>query len=283
MASPHMPRLQLLGQHLAALPGLRLECSWRLLDGRLQTRPKPMFWLGAAHRHSRVDFDRLHGLLSALECPSAWLELHRQYSVTSRYQGVAVDLDARHNRGTLFMHYRDETGERRLGLAWDGDNLQRSEYCSARLSQSGEHHRLLHQVHAVHRDLLAALLRDTRLLDQGGYWVQHRQGQAIEIYLTYPWHPSSGQLWQPFDTRLLARLPDGWQRHQEVLIRHIGFSCQSVAEPTLTFYTPLPRPDVWPSSQAMLERGLYTPTQADAAGANGHCPLTAIKEDSSGR
>jgi hypothetical protein len=105
---PSRHRWEVLRRYLASAPGLRLEFSLRLAEGRLRPRSAPLFWLGAAHRDSQAEFARVRQLLSALDGPEALLECHRAHSPDSLYQGVAIDLDAPLVRGTLFMHCRDE-------------------------------------------------------------------------------------------------------------------------------------------------------------------------------
>jgi hypothetical protein len=250
---PSRHRWEVLGRYLAPAPGLRLEFSLRLAEGRLRPRSAPLFWLGAAHRDSQAEFARVRQLLSALDCPQALLECHQAHSPDSLYQGVAIDMDASLVRGTLFMHCRDETRERRLGLGWEGHALQVTEYRAGLLARAGDRDWLLTRVHSDYHELLAALLRDARLLAEGGYWVQHRQAGDTEVYLTYPWHPPLASLAPTLTAHLPAPLPQAWQRYRAAPIRHLGFSCRPDPRPTLTLYASAPYAGPWPRSLPELE------------------------------
>lgn len=246
-------RLRLVGRHLAAAQVLRLEFSLRLEGAQLRTRPAPLFWVGAAHRDSQADFARLGGLLRALGCPAALLECHRTRSADSLYQGVALDLDAARVRGQLFMHYRDATGDRRLGVGWDGDLVACTGYDAGRLSQDGSRDWLLSHVHRDYRDLLTALLRDARLVGQGGYWVQRRAARATELYLTYPWHPPLTSLAPALARHLPGPSAQTWRRYANAPVRHIGFSCQPESPPAVTLYASAPHAGPWPLSLRELQ------------------------------
>ncbi len=250
---PACHRLQLLGHHLASVPTLRIECSLQWAGGRLQIRPKPMFWVGFAHRDSRADFEQLHQLLVALECPPALLDSHRNLSLCSLYQGVVVDINSARTQGTLFMHYRDDAGERRLGLGWDENRVQPTDYRTGRLTIAEERNWLQRHVHLDYQQLLGELLDDARLIDKGGYWVQRKQGQDTELYLTYPWHPSLWSLSQSLSARLLETSPDEWQRYRAVAVRHIGFSCLHNSKPAMTFYISTPYSGSWPCNFEAFE------------------------------
>lgn len=246
-------RLRVLGRYLASAPGLRLEFSLRLAAARLSSRAAPLFWVGAAHRDSQADFARVRQLLRAFECPEALLERHLAHSRHSLYQGVAIDLDAPQVRGALFMHCRDETGERRLGLGWDGQAVHVTEYRAGRLASAGTRDWLLAQVHRDYRGLLGALLGEARLLGQGGYWVQRKEAHDTEIYLTYPWHPPLASLAPTLTAHLPAPLPDSWHRYRAAPIRHIGFSCRPDPMAAMTLYASAPYVGPWPLSLSELE------------------------------
>jgi hypothetical protein len=247
-------RLQLVGRYLAATPRLRLEFSLRLTGTGLHPRPAPLFWLGAAHRDSQADFARLRRLLGALECPQELLECQLARSPDSLYQGVAIDLDAARVRGRLFMHCRDKTRERRLGLGWDGQTLRFTEYRVGPLTDADDRYWLLNQVHRDYYELMGGLLREARLSGQGGYWVQREQAQDTEIYLTYPWHPPLASLVPSLNAHLLTPLPESWQRYRAAPIRHIGFSCRADPMPTMTLYASAPYAGPWPLSLGELEQ-----------------------------
>jgi hypothetical protein len=257
-------RLQLLGSYLASTPRLRLEFSLRLADGRLRSRSAPLFWVGTAHRDSRADFARLQRLLRAFECPDALLDCHLAHSPASLYQGVAIDLDATRVRGHLFMHCRDGTRERRLGLGWDGQKLEVTEYRAGLLTHAGDRDWLLHHVHRDYDGLLAALLREARLLGQGGYWVQRQQGQDTEIYLTYPWHPLLASLAPSLNAHLPAPLPQTWQRYRAAPIRHVGFSCRPGPAPAMTLYASAPYAGPWPLSLRELQERVMRSAAAES-------------------
>lgn len=246
-------RLQVLERYLASAPGLRVEFSLRLAAARLRSRPAPLFWVGAGHRDSQADFARVRRLLRAFDCPAALLESHLAHSRHSLYQGVAIDLDAPQLRGNLFMHCRDESGERRLGLGWDGQTVHVTEYRAGRLSDTGRRDWLLAQVHPDYRELVAALLDEARLPGQGGYWVQRRQGRDTEVYLTYPWHPPLADLAPTLTAHLPAPLPDTWHRYRAAPIRHLGFSCRPDPLPAMTLYASAPYAGPWPLSLGELE------------------------------
>lgn len=178
---------------------------------------------------------------------------------------MAVDLDALRGRGHLFIHGRDGGRERRLGLGWEGGRtLAVTEYRTGRLSPAGHRDWLLEQVHGDYRGLLAALLRDERLRGQGGYWVQRRQGQDTEIYLTYPWHPPLASLAPSLEACLPAPLPGTWPRYRAAPVRHVGFSGQLDPAPALTLYASAPYTGPWPLSLGELEdRVMDRPTSAD--------------------
>jgi hypothetical protein len=251
-------RLRVVGRFLASAPGLRLEFSMRLAGARLRTRPAPLFWVGAAHRDSQPDFARLGRLLRALECPDALLECQLARSGDSLYQGVAIDLDAAPGRGNLFIHWRDETREQRLGLGWDGQTVHFSEYRAGRLNRADRRDWLLAQVHRDYQCLLAALLRETRLLDQGGYWVQRKQARDTEIYLTYPWHPPLASLAPTLAAHVPAPSAASWQRYGAAPVRHIGLSCQPEANPAVTLYASAPYVGPWPRSLRELEENVMS-------------------------
>ena len=256
-------RLQLVGGYLAATPRLRLEFSLRLAGAELRPRPAPLFWLGAAHRDSQADFARLHRLLRALECPQELLQYQLARSPDSLYQGVAIDLDTARVRGNLFMHCRDETRERRLGLGWDGQAALRfTEYRAGPLTHVGDRCWLLNHVHRDYHGLLAALLDDARLSAQGGYWVQLEQARDTELYLTYPWHPPLASLAPDLNAHLPAPLPQAWQRYRAAPIRHIGFSCRADPRPAVTLYASAPYAGPWPLSLGELEEKVMEGSRA---------------------
>jgi hypothetical protein len=259
-------RLQLMGRYLAAAPRLRLEFSLRLTGAELRPRPAPLFWLGAAHRDSQADFARLHQLLRALECPQELLECQLARSADSLYQGVAIDLDAARVRGNLFMHYRAETRERRLGLGWDGQTLRFTEYRAGPLTDADDRCWLLNHVHRDYYRLLEALLRDARLCGQGGYWVQRKQVQDTEVYLTYPWHPPLASLAPSLNAHLPTPLPESWQRYRAAPIRHIGFSCRADPIPAMTLYASAPYAGPWPLSLRELEERVMGHSGRDRPG-----------------
>lgn len=257
-------RLQVLERYLASAPGLRVEFSLRLAAARLRSRTTPLFWVGAAHRDSLADFARVGQLLRAFDCPDEVLERHLAHSRHSLYQGVAVDLDAPQLRGTLFMHWRDETGERRLGLGWDGQAVHVTDYRAGRLSDAGTCDWLLTHVHRDYRSLLRALLGEARLLGQGGYWVQHRQAHDTEIYLTYPWHPPLAGLAPTLTAHVPALFPGAWRRYRAAPIRHIGFSCRPDPMPAMTLYASAPYAGPWPLSLRELEETVMQERQGGA-------------------
>jgi hypothetical protein len=268
MTAPH--RLELAGRYLAAAPGLRLEFSLRLAGAELRPRSAPLFWLGAADRDSQADFERLHRLLRALDCPQELLECHLARSPGSLYQGVAIDLDAACGRGNLFMHCRDDNRERRLGLGWEGQALRCTEYLAGRLADAGASDRrwLLDHIHRDYYRLFEALLDDARLSAQGGYWVQREQGRDTELYLTYPWRPALDCLAPGLNAHLLTPLPESWQRYRAAPVRHIGFSCRADPSPAMTLYASAPYAGPWPASRAELEEQVMGPARSRASRAS---------------
>lgn len=246
-------RLRLAGRHLAAVPGLRLEFSLRLAGAELRPRPAPLFWVGVAHRDSQADFARLHRLLRALRCPRELLQGHLARSPDSLYQGVAIDLGAARVRGSLFMHCRAGTRDRRLGLGWDGQALRFTEYRAGPLADPGTRRWLLDHVHRDHREPLEGLLREPRLSHQGGYWVQREGVADTEIYLTCPWHPPLASLAPRLRAHAAPPLSGSWQRYRAAPVRHIGFSCRSDPAPAITLYASAPYAGPWPLSRRELE------------------------------
>lgn len=231
---PERQRLQLLGQHLATAPGLRMEFSLQLCGTRLR-------------------------------CPVALQQYQREHSPRALYQGLALDLGSDAAPVSLFLHCRDRHGEQRLGCRWDGQQLQHSEYRTGTLHSARRRDWLQQQVPPDHQPLLARLLQAPRLIRRGGYWLQYQHGQLQEIYLTYPWHPLLHSLAPALAACLPPTAPALWQAYQHAPIRHLGFSSQCQPAPALTLYVGARHYGRWPQTLAELEQGVIASATASRA------------------
>jgi hypothetical protein len=252
---PSRDRLIVLERHLGDVPGLRMEFSVEATETQVRTRSAPLFWVGLPGRDNQAAFLRLHRLLAALDCPPEILDIHLAHCARSLYQGVAVDLVDERPRGSLFIHDRVEDGERRWGHGWTGREIQRTDYQAGRLTEVDVLPVLARRVHEDLRDALVRLLSDPRLLREGGYWLQTREGQDGEIYLTHPWHPQLDSMAPLLEAALPAERMLDLERYRDVPLRHIGLASRS-SPLALTFYFSAPFAGPWPRDMAELEQSV---------------------------
>ncbi|HLY64821.1 MAG TPA: hypothetical protein VKU60_04730, partial [Chloroflexota bacterium] len=133
--------------------------------------------------------------------------------------------------------------------------------------------------HREYYGLLEALLREARLSGQGGYWVQRKQAEDTEVYLTYPWHPPLASLAPSLNAYLLTPLPESWKRYRAAPIRQIGFSCRADPMPAMTLYASALHAGPWPLSQRDLEEKVSGCSRRSPPDASSRTPRDGSDQD----
>lgn len=250
--TPTLTPLQQAELNLGNIPGVRIEWSLKISRQGITPRQQVILWVGKkGDSGNSKAFKAMQNLLIDLDCPEQILCLQEKLSDLSAYQGVKLSFTDRQNSGCFYVNYCDTEIGKEIKSAYSWNERSQLTITDYSFHAFSGRPAPAFPVGHIHPDLAAAfrkLLEDEKLIEKSGYWMQEQNGCIKEIYITYPWHPTVGSIFNTIKGYLPGIEAADLSEYRADHFRHIGFSATSENIPVITIYFCAPLQGPWPQN-----------------------------------
>ena len=249
--------LSQLREHLSKSASIGFEWSIKIQSGKVFDQDRLICWVeGDAFKNER--YEGVTRFLEAVCAPAYILQQQKDAAAISMNQGISVAATGGDLEWRLYIHtYKSSNGNNEYrAYRWgNSEGYENDIYQFYYLPETPQGKTPLDFANPLFEPAIKELLEHERLQRASGFWVRSRDVHVLNVYLSYPWHPSLGEFHETLK-ELSASLgvPTDWlEEHKDHPIRHIGFTGKQ-KEPALAIYcTASGMQGVWPATMQELK------------------------------
>ncbi|NTW64406.1 MAG: methyltransferase domain-containing protein [Chlorobiaceae bacterium] len=250
MNSSERLSFQSLGNFLHGAPQLHAEWSLRVRISAIEERRRITFWVAPdSSLNDEAGFRSVEQLLRAIAAPENVCERQKRLAPDCLWQGFATSPDTPDQKYVLYLHHRNrKTGNVHYdAFKWGPDgNVESSCYEFSFFPCTPDGRKPADHIHPDLSGVFGCLLEDNLLQSISGFWLRHRYSKTDQVDLAFPWHPPLRQIMNALKSFVRAPAIDALKPFLSNPIRHVAFSSEYEAEPSMTVYFSAPLSGSWP-------------------------------------